>query len=109
MELPLQVTYRGLEPTAALGRLIHKEAGKLDRFARIASCRVLVDRELRHIRSGAPYRVRIDLKLPGKELTVDTARSLHALAVDLPFTVREAFRRARRRVRDYATERRAVP
>lgn len=121
MELPLQITYRGLDPSDALSQLIFKEAGKLDElFDRIVSCRVLVEREQGHIRSGAPFRVRIDLTVPGKELTIDTARSVRIAAADEEkpmrrksaevdamhkdpaLAVRDAFRGAKRRIQDYA-------
>lgn len=121
MELPLQITYRGLKPSDALSELIHKEAGKLDEFFdRIVSCRVTVEREQHHIRNGAPFRVRIDLTVPGNELTIDTGRSLQAAAADEEkpmrrksaevdamhkdpaLTVRDAFRRAKRRIQDHA-------
>ncbi|HEX3369145.1 MAG TPA: HPF/RaiA family ribosome-associated protein [Candidatus Cybelea sp.] len=98
MELPLQITYRGVNPSGALRRLIHKEGAKLDHFfARITSCRVLVEREPRHMREAAPFRVRIDLGVPGNELMTDT------LERDSRVAVRDAFRRARRRLQDYAT------
>ncbi|HEY6485986.1 MAG TPA: HPF/RaiA family ribosome-associated protein [Candidatus Cybelea sp.] len=98
MELPLQITYRGVNPSGALRRLIHKEGAKLEHFfARITSCRVLVEREPRHMRESAPFRVRIDLGVPGNELLTDT------LERDSRVAVRDAFRRARRRLQDYAT------
>jgi hypothetical protein len=64
--------------------------------------------------------VRIDLTVPGKELAVDTARNLGVAAADEEkpmrrksaevdamhkdpeLTVRDAFRRARRRIQDHA-------
>lgn len=121
MELPVQITYRGLDPSDALSGLIRKEAEKLDKFFdRIVACRVLVEREQRHLRSGAPFRVRLDLTVPGGELTIDTAKSLRTSAPDeeaparrksadvdaahkdAALTVRDAFRRARRRIQDFA-------
>jgi hypothetical protein len=120
MELPLQITYRGIESSDALSRLIRREGAKLELFFnRIVSCRVLVEREQRHLREGAPFRLRIDLEVPGTELTVDTARSIRApgaddetpvrsksdeidaMHKDPELTVRDAFRRARRRLQDY--------
>lgn len=121
MELPVQVTYRGLDGSEALNELIHKEAEKLERFFdRIVGCRVLVEREQRHLRSGAPFHVRIDLTVPGAELTIDTAKSVRASPSDEQaaarrksaevdaahkdpaLAVRDAFRRARRRTQDFA-------
>ena len=120
MELPVQITYRELDPSEALSRLIRSEAAKLDRFFdRIVSCRVLVEREQRHLRGGAPFHVRIDIGVPGEELTIDTVPSLRtipddemakrrkstevdAMYKDPALAVRDAFRRARRRIQDYA-------
>jgi ribosome-associated translation inhibitor RaiA len=121
MELPIQITYRELDPSDELSRLIREEAAKLDRFfGRIVSCRVVVEREPRHLRNGAPFRVRIDIGVPGEELTVDANPSVRvaapgdepgmrrksgeiaAMYKDPVLTVRYAFRRARRRLQDYA-------
>jgi len=121
MELPVQITFRGLDPSEALSELIHKEADKLGTiFDRIIACRVLVEREQRHLRSGAPFSIRIDLTVPGGELTIDTAKSMRtsvaddetaarrksaeidAAHKDPALAVRDAFRRARRRTRDFA-------
>lgn len=121
MELPVQITYRELDPSEALSQLIHKEASKLDRFFdRIVSCRVLVEREQHHLRGGAPFHVRIDIGVPGDELVIDTMPSLRAKVADdeaamrrksaeidakykdVTLAVRDAFRRARRRVQEHA-------
>jgi ribosome-associated translation inhibitor RaiA len=122
MEIPVQVTYRGLDPSEALSELIRKEAEKLDKFfERIVACRVHVEREQGHVRSGAPFRVRIDLTVPGGELTIDTGKSVRTSAPDEEaparrksadidaahkdpvLAVRDAFRRARRRTQDFAS------
>ena len=51
MELPLQITYRGVGPSKRLNQLIRKEGMKLEHFfSRIVSCRVLVEREPRHLK-----------------------------------------------------------
>ena len=101
MEVPLQVTYRGLEPSDALTQLIRKEADKLGEFFdRIVGCRVLVEFEPHHARSGAPFRVLVDLTIPSDELTIDTARSAKPVYKDPALAVRDAFRRAKRRLQD---------
>ncbi|HEX4014006.1 MAG TPA: HPF/RaiA family ribosome-associated protein [Candidatus Cybelea sp.] len=97
MELPLQITYRKVHPSEALSRLIRKESEKLDRFfARITSCRVIVEREAGRTKEAAPFHVRVDLGVPGSELMTDTMEKNSRVAV------RDAFRRARRRLREYA-------
>lgn len=121
MELPVQITYRGLDPSESLSGLIHREADKLEKFFdRIVACRVLIEQEQRHLRSGAPFRVRIDITVPGSELVIDTAKSLRtstpdeenparrkssevdAAHKDPALAIRDAFRRARRRTQDFA-------
>jgi hypothetical protein len=96
--MEVQITYRGLDPSEALGELIHKEAEKLGKFFdRIVACRVLVEREQHDPRS----RVRIDLTVPGGELTIDTAKSSGTSIPDPALAVRDGFRRARRRIHDF--------
>ncbi len=125
MSVPVQVTFRGVDPSDALSELIDKEAAKLEAiFARIIRCHVTVEKVERHLRNGAPFQVRIDLTVPGAELAIDTARSLRAPATDdetpmrrksaeidamhkdPALTIRDAFRRARRRLQDWIRRRR---
>jgi ribosome-associated translation inhibitor RaiA len=120
MEPQLQITYRGLESSETLNQLIRKETEKLAGFfSRIVSSHVLVEREPHHLRSGDPFRVHIVLAVPGKELTIDTAHGpkatvsdeenprlrkspdAGAAGKDPALVIREAFRRARRRLRDH--------
>ncbi|MBV9102625.1 MAG: HPF/RaiA family ribosome-associated protein [Candidatus Eremiobacteraeota bacterium] len=121
MVLPVQVTYRKVRRTEALDRVIHEEAAKLERFfERIVSCRVLIELAHRHRRSGVPFHVRIDLGVPGDELVISNEPTLHstllgreAEAAEKSFeldvdhktadrAVRDAFRKAQRRLGDYA-------
>ncbi|MHB8432555.1 MAG: HPF/RaiA family ribosome-associated protein [Candidatus Tyrphobacter sp.] len=122
MEIPVKITYRHLHPSEGLTRLIEREASKLSRFYdRIMTCEVLVEQEQRHIRHGAPFHVRIDIEVPGSELVIDTEPSLRvtpadddaavtrhksaeiaAMYKDPALAVRDAFRRAKRRLQDHA-------
>lgn len=121
MERPVQITYRGLEASEALNALIRGEVMRLERhFERIISCHVVVSREEGHHQRGAPYCVRIDLAIPGYELTIDTAKSLRlpppdgerqtrrkrveidAAHKDPVLAVCDAFRTMRRRALDFA-------
>jgi len=121
VETPIRITYRELDASESLSRLIETEAGKLERyFDRIVGCHVLVEREQQHLRSGAPFRVRIDLRVPGEEIAIDAAPSarerstddqpalrrkrteISAMYKDPALAVRDAFRRARRRLQEHA-------
>lgn len=126
MSFPVLITYRGVDSSEVLTRLVNNEAAKLGKyFDGIMRCRVLVERQAAHHHSGAPFHVRLTLAVPGAELIiagepavrapndeqpVRTHKSdeIDAVYKDPVLTVREAFRRARRRLQDYAKRRNHV-
>lgn len=127
MSFPVQITYRGVAASDALSRLIKEEAAKLNKFFDgIVSCRVLVERQSAHHQNGSPYHVRVNLVVPGADLAIvtepsmrisppdDEAARLHkrdeidAIYKDPALTVRDTFRRAKRRLQDYARRKMAA-
>lgn len=121
MQLPVQITYRNMDPSNAVTERIHEEAGKLDEFfSRITSCRVLVEAPHRHHKWGGLYHIRIELGVPGKELVVSHEPSVHGALgqdeevalkkhielhpehKDVYVAIRDAFASARRQLQDYA-------
>ena len=120
MELPVQITYRNLEPSQAVTARIEAEAAKLDTFfERITSCRVVVEAPHRHHKWGELFHVRIELGVPGAELVVShepTPHStlsddegaalkkhieIHPEHKDVYVAIRDAFESARRQLQDY--------
>jgi len=102
MEPPIHITYRGLDPSDALNRLIHDEAAKLGKFFDgIVTCRIAIDRPDGHHRHGAPYHVHVTVVVPGAELAATSDEIV--TQNDPALSVRDAFRRAKRRVREYAS------
>ncbi|MDH5470000.1 MAG: HPF/RaiA family ribosome-associated protein, partial [Gammaproteobacteria bacterium] len=62
MQIPLQITYRNMEPSAAVEANIRGKAAKLDQFSdQIMSCRVVVEAPHGHHHQGNLFQVRIDL------------------------------------------------
>ena len=107
MQLPLQITFRHMESSDAVTARIRERAGELERFFdRIISCRVGV--ECRHPRrqQGNVFRVRIDLKVPGREITVGRDPAAHKAHEDIYVAIRDAFDAARRVLEDHVRERR---
>jgi hypothetical protein len=71
MELPLQITFRHMDTSDVVAARIGERAEQLERFFdTIMSCRVVV--ECRHPRhqQGNLFRVRVNLKVPGREIVV---------------------------------------
>lgn len=102
MEIPLEVSFRGVERTHAIERLISEQAGKLEQVCdHIISVRVTVEKPQEHQRAGNPYRVRVIARVPpGHELVAardPVERDLHD---PLDKVIREAFHALGRQVKE---------
>ncbi len=107
MQLPLQITFRHMEPSEHIENLIRERAERLDRFAPdIMSCRVVVEPAGKHHQHGNMYEVRIDLTLPGEEIVVNREPSEHVEYKKIEVAIRDAFDVARRQLEDYVRRRR---
>jgi len=130
MDIPLQITFRNMAPSAAIEKRISEKAAKLQLFCnRIVSCRVTVEAPHRHHRKGKSYEIRIELTVPGGELLIrhtpknlepvkavssDKAKTeLHARREpnkraaheDSYVAIRDAFNAAGRKLQDYMRRR----
>lgn len=133
MEIPLKITFRNMEPSAAMESAIRDRAAKLDSFyGHIMSCRVTVEAPHRHHHKGKAYQVRIDMTVPGGELVINRAPkrlaakkldpnnelekdfeelhepSKHAAHEDAYVAIRDAFNAAGRRLQEYARRQNGV-
>ena len=125
MQLTPTITFRGIDPSAALEAEIRARIGKLETYYRpIMGCHVLVELAERHHETGNRYHVRLDVIVPGEEIVVAHEAGLHATAQDVDtekatkeaepdperkharVAVREAFDIARRRLQDYGRRQR---
>lgn len=106
MQLPMQITFRHMEASAAMEDAIRQRAAELDQFHHhIMSCRVVVEPESRHSQQGNIYRVRIDITVPGRELVVSRESGMNQSHADAYVAIRDAFD-AMRRVLDEDVHRR---
>jgi len=107
MQLPLQITFRHMASSDAVTTRIRERAEELERVCdRIMSCRVVV--ECRHPRrhQGNLFRIRIDLKVPGREIAVGRDPAEHHAHEDVYVAIRDAFDATRRLLEDHVRERR---
>lgn len=122
MSLLVETTYRDIPRSDAVDTLVQKEISTLERFFnRIISCRTLIEKPYEHHVRGAPFRIRIELGVPGKKLIVnhtptvrddafwdeETRRLTKISEVDaehkhLRLALHDAFHKACRRLQDYA-------
>lgn len=107
MRLPLQITFRHVDPSPALEARIRQLASKLDRFSEhIMRCHVIVEPPAHHQHQGALYDFRIDITLPDEEIAIRHAHPADHAHEDPYVALRDAFRAARRKLEDYERKRR---
>lgn len=98
MQIPLQITIRGIEHSDALETHIREKADKLEEFfSHVMSCRVVVEVPHKHHQQGKQFNVRIDIGVPGSEIVVNRDH-----AEDVYVALRDAFDAAKRQLEDYA-------
>ncbi|HYK99898.1 MAG TPA: HPF/RaiA family ribosome-associated protein [Steroidobacteraceae bacterium] len=107
MILPLQLTFRQMEPAPALEARIRELAARLDRFsAHIQSCRVVVEPRSHRSRKRALYDFHLDIALPDEEIAISHVHRSDRAHKDPYVALHDAFRAARRRLEDYERRRR---
>jgi ribosome-associated translation inhibitor RaiA len=121
MRLPTQITWRDMAPSTAVGTKIREEAAKLEEFyGRITNCRVTVEIPRRYHKGKYQFHLRIDLTVPGAEIVVNHEPTSHsslrrtesegrakeqelsAPHKDVYVAIRDAFKIARRKLREYS-------
>jgi ribosome-associated translation inhibitor RaiA len=104
MTTPLRITFQNTPASDAIRSLIEAQVDHLEQFfGRMTDCHVVFKLPDGNHRSGGPYEVTVHLKMPGG-MTVDIDRTpgLDERFADPQFAVTDAFRRARRRLKDRA-------
>ena len=103
MQVPLQISFQGMEPSEAVETRIREKTAKLEQyFERITSCRVVVEAPHRHGRKGKLYQVRIDVVVPGREIVVNRAGPKDHAHEDVYVAIRDAFNALGRQLEDHA-------
>jgi cold shock CspA family protein/ribosome-associated translation inhibitor RaiA len=104
MQRALRLRWRNVHPSEAIAARVEEEVVHLERvFDRVVGCEVTIEAASRHHRhSGSQYRVRVEVSVPGTTLVVGRNPARTWAHADPYFAVREAFREARRQLREHA-------
>lgn len=106
MQIPLQVTFRNMEPSEVMENRIRERAEKLDQYyERLMSCRVVVEASHRHHRKGNLYHVRIDMTVPDGELVISKKSHDKHAHEDAYVAIRDAFNAAERQLEEHGRRR----
>jgi ribosomal subunit interface protein len=107
MQIPLQVTFHGVDHSEAVETRIREKVGKLEQlYDRITSCRVVIEAHHRNTSNlhhkGEPFHIRIDLTVPGTELVVKRDPKDPHVNEDIYVALREAFDSMERQLKEFA-------
>jgi cold shock CspA family protein/ribosome-associated translation inhibitor RaiA len=105
MQVPLEITFRGLDRSDAVEADIRKHVDALEKFnTRITSCHVTLTLPHHHAHQGKKFEVIIRLEVPRRELIVHRPHEQNAAHEDAHVAIRDAFRAMRRQLEDYSRE-----
>jgi len=107
MPVPIQITYHNMDPSASVESAVREKADKLGQFSdNITSCQVTIDAPHRHHHKGKIYKVAIELHVPDSEIVVSRNPDEHHAHEDVYVAIRDAFKSARRQLKEYEDRRR---
>ena len=102
MQVPLEITYRGVAKTDEIDAFVRDKAARLDKFCdHISRCDVIIEQPNHAQHSGNPFHVRIDLTVPPHhELVVSEKPVEHEMHEPLTKVINAAFKSMERQLKD---------
>jgi len=105
MDTPLEIAFHNTEPSQYLEDRIRERVDRMHRrFSRINSCRVVVEVPHRSQANAQAFHVRIESRVPGKELVVSRDPGRHKAHFDPYVMVRDAFDAMERQLEQHSQE-----
>jgi ribosome-associated translation inhibitor RaiA len=101
MQLPVKISYRGLEKSDQIDNLILDYAARIERFCdHINRCDVAIEQTNHTHQKGNPYRCRIDVTVaPRHELVADEKQTDNGTHEPLKKVIHDAFKTMERELR----------
>jgi len=104
MQIPLQITFHGIDHSDAAEERVREKVAKLEQFFdRITGCRVAIERSHKNTsnlhQKGENFHIRLDLTVPGSELVVKRDSEEHE---DIYAALKGAFQAMERQLKEYA-------
>lgn len=101
MQLPIKITYRGVEKSVAIESTVLEHAARLERFCdHINRCDIAIEQMNHTHQKGNPYRCRIDVTVrPRHELVADERQKDNDSHEPLKKVIHDAFKTMERQLR----------
>ena len=102
MQLPIEISYRGVAKSDEIETLVRDKAARLDKFCdHISRCDIIIEQPNHAHHSGNVFRVRIDVTVPPHhELIADEKPGKHDMHEPLVKVVGDAFRNMERQLKE---------
>jgi ribosome-associated translation inhibitor RaiA len=101
MQIPVRITFRHMDTSAAVEARVHELAARLTRVSdKIIDCHVTIEAPPAHQHKGAPFSVRIDLTGPGGHLSALKGNSARPEHQDVYVALRDAFDAIKRQLEE---------
>lgn len=102
MAVPLQVTFKGMDPSPALEERIREKAAGLERFEHdILRCHVTIEAPHHHHRKGRLFRARVEVFIPRGDVVVTRESPQDHAHEDPDVALRDAFAAVVRQLEDH--------
>jgi cold shock CspA family protein/ribosome-associated translation inhibitor RaiA len=103
MQIPVEITFKEIESSAAVEARIRELAAKLERvYDRVIRCEVMVETPHRHQNKGRQFHVRVRLTVPGGEIVASHDPGPDGAHEDVYVALRDTFNAAKRQLEDYS-------
>ncbi len=92
METPVEIAFRNLDPSEFVEKRVRERVDRLEQYyGRITSCHVQIEAPHKHHTKGNRYEVRVEVRVPGTELTVNNKPGNVHAHEDIYVAIRDAF------------------
>lgn len=110
MQTPLEIHFNNMERSEAVEAAVRQRTGKLEQlYDGITSCHAFVDAPHHHHRKGNHYEVRLEVRIPGKELVVNNKPGDVNAHEDVHLAIRDAFNAMERQLKRWKRQVRGEP
>jgi cold shock CspA family protein/ribosome-associated translation inhibitor RaiA len=108
MQVPLEVTYQGVDRSDWSENFVREQVDRLNRYAgEMIACRVAIEKPHQHRNKGNPYHVRVEVTLPPrKDLVAVSEPKTVPASSELRNVIRDAFRAMEKQLKKTRQQRR---
>lgn len=102
MQKPLDIVFRGMEPSPNLEDQIREYISRLEHLCPdIVSIRAVVEQQHKHHHQGALFDISLEVRVPGADLISNRSPDADHAHEDAYVALRDAYRALRRQLLDY--------